>query len=102
MKVDSSHSDGNTPMPGCGLSLILWNMPRMSAVALTGDTPRPARPAARAANQWAVLQLGAAFSRVGSAVRASAPAAVSAPPLSRTKKPRFLRASTSPSASSWS
>ena len=33
MKVDSSHSDGNTPMPGCGLSLGRWNMPRIRVLA---------------------------------------------------------------------
>jgi hypothetical protein len=54
MKVDSSHSGGNTPMPGCGLLLILWNMPRISAVALTGCATRAAP---RVANQCAVLQL---------------------------------------------
>ena len=103
MKVDSSQSGGKTPMPGWGLSLILWNMPRISAVALTGDTPGPARPAARAANQCAVLQLAAALSSPGSTGWASSSSATwAARPLSRTKKPRFLRASTSPWASSWS
>jgi hypothetical protein len=36
MKVDSIQSGGNTPMPGCGLWLTLWNMPRISAVASIG------------------------------------------------------------------
>ncbi len=36
MKVDSSHSAGNTPIPGCGLLLTWWNMPRIKAVASTG------------------------------------------------------------------
>jgi hypothetical protein len=36
MKLDSSHSDGNTPNPGCGLLLILWNIPRINAVASIG------------------------------------------------------------------
>ena len=40
---------------------------------------------ARSEKVTAVLQLAAAFSRVGSAVRASAPAAVAAPPLSRSR-----------------
>ena len=109
MKVDSSHAGGNTPMPGCGLSLILWNMPRMRAVAFTGDTPGAARPAARAANQWAVLQLAAELSSARSTAAASTPSASAASrmasvawPFSRTKKPRFLRASTSPCASNWS
>jgi ABC-type Mn2+/Zn2+ transport system ATPase subunit len=44
MKVDSSQSGGNTPVPGCGLALILWNMPRIKAVALTGGAPRPTPP----------------------------------------------------------
>jgi hypothetical protein len=48
MKLVSSQSDGNTPMPGCGLLLTLWNMPRISAVASTG--------ACRACIQPAVLQ----------------------------------------------
>ena len=102
MKVDSSHSDGNTPMPGWGLSLILWNMPRMSAVALTGDTPGDARPAARIANQCAVLQLAAALSVARSAPRPSPATRSAAGLFSRTKNPRFLRASTSPCASNWS
>ena len=103
MKVDSSQSGGNTPMPGCGLSLILWNMPRISAVALTGGAPRAApRPAPRAANQCAVLQLP--MPRSASGVSASSSGARSARPvgISRTKKPRFLRASTKPCASNWS
>ena len=42
-KVDSSQSGGNTPVPGWGLLLILWNMPRISAVALTGGALRLAQ-----------------------------------------------------------
>src|SRR5207247_6566153 len=59
MKVVSSQSGGNTPMPGCGLLLLLWNMPRISAVASTG--------AWRVAIQVAVLQLfsGAGASGAG-------------------------------------
>ena len=93
MKVDSSHSDGNTPMPGCGLSLTLWNIPRISAVASIGAGWRaspaswaPAPPAARPCPR-------AESGRAGCGVSAR---------LSRTKKPRFLRASTRPCASSWS
>ena len=33
MKVESIQSGGNTPMPGCGLSLWRWNMPRISELA---------------------------------------------------------------------
>jgi hypothetical protein len=36
MKVDSIQSGGNTPMPGCGLSLGRWNMLRMSELASAG------------------------------------------------------------------
>jgi hypothetical protein len=36
VKGESSHSDGNTPMPGCGLSLGRWNMPRMRVLASAG------------------------------------------------------------------
>ena len=36
MKVLSSQSGGNTPMPGWGLSLIEWNMPRIRLAALMG------------------------------------------------------------------
>ncbi|MNV06623.1 hypothetical protein D3C71_970090 [compost metagenome] len=104
MNVDSSQAGGNTPMPGCGLSLILWNMPRISAVALTGGAPRAApRPAPRAANQCAVLQLPMARSTSWApASSSSAPLSSNPLAISRTKKPRFLRASTSPCASNWS
>jgi hypothetical protein len=34
--VVCSQAWGSTPMPGCGLSLMPWNMPRISAVALSG------------------------------------------------------------------
>ena len=40
MKVDSIQSGGNTPMPGWGLLLTLWNMPRISAVASIGASTR--------------------------------------------------------------
>ena len=89
-------------MPGCGLSLILWNMPRISAVALTGDTLQPPRPATRAEDQCAEPQLVVALSGAKFAVRASMPGALTAPPPSRTKNPRFLRASTKPCACNWS
>jgi hypothetical protein len=93
MKVDSSHSDGNTPMPGCGLSLILWNMPRISEVAFTGAGPW------RLTIQCAALQPAAT---VGTAAAGAAASSLLGAPASRTKKPRFLRASTSPCASNWS
>jgi hypothetical protein len=38
-------SRAETPMPGCGLSLTLWNMPRISAAAFTGGRRAPARMA---------------------------------------------------------
>ena len=46
MKVVSSHSGGNTPIPGCGLLLTLWNMPRIRAVASIGRRGCPAEAAA--------------------------------------------------------
>jgi hypothetical protein len=36
MKVDDIQSGGNTPMPGCGLSLGRWNMLRISELASAG------------------------------------------------------------------
>ena len=41
MKVDSIHSGGNTPMPGCGLSLCRWNMLRISELASAGTAVAP-------------------------------------------------------------
>ena len=35
-------SGGSTPRPGCGLSLALWNMPRISVAALIGAFSRRA------------------------------------------------------------
>ena len=92
MKVDSIHSGGNTPMPGWGLLLTLWNMPRISAVASIGASTRGV------ANPVAVAQAETGWS----ALPGSGAACTGSPRLSRTKKPRFLRASTMPCASSWS
>jgi hypothetical protein len=36
MKVDDIQSGGNTPMPGCGLSLGRWNMLRIRELASAG------------------------------------------------------------------
>ncbi|MDT4831588.1 hypothetical protein FQZ97_651050 [compost metagenome] len=35
-KVEAIQSGGNTPMPGCGLSLGRWNMLRISELASAG------------------------------------------------------------------
>ena len=86
MNVLSSHSGGNTPMPGCGLSLTEWNMPRISAAASTGGRRAGADGDACGAR-----------SPAAPGPRGASPAAVS-----RTKKPRLRRASTRPCASSWS
>ena len=106
MKLVSSQSEGKTPMPGCGLLLTLWNMPRISAVASTG--------AWRVAIQPAVLQAPSGARSTTASAPAGAPflltdactllacADVAFKEASRTKKPRFLCATTRPCASNWS
>jgi hypothetical protein len=74
----SSQSAGSVPNPGIGRAPGGWNMPRINVVALTGNGCAGTRSAIGA---WPGAARGV---------------------LSRTKKPRCLRASTSPSASSWS
>ena len=65
---------GKVPRPGIGWAPGGWNMPRISVVALIGS------------GAGGALAAGRAGSGAGS----------------RTKKPRWRRASTSPCACSWS
>ena len=82
----------NTPMPGWGLSLILWNMPRISAVALTGDTRRRTPPARASQTSARCSSWRSAFG-VRSAVRASFTRNMGRRAVFAHEKPRFLRAS---------
>ena len=83
MKVVSSQSGGSAPAPGWGWPGFWWNMPRISAVALkAAPLDSVASDMLRAAGRtaWASAR----------------PAAC----VSRTKKPRWRRASTRPWACS--
>jgi hypothetical protein len=90
MNEESSQSGGNTPMPGCGLSLGRWNMLRISELASAGVREAIICVTIDSALTCSGSPGGWAGSRPGSR------------PESRTKKPRWRRASTSPSAKSWS
>ena len=94
MKLVSSQSGGNTPAPGCGLLDAWWNMPRIRAVALICEPLPSTSSPSTAARPFASFLIASCVCRTGARGLFDA--------ISRTKKPRCLRASTRPCASSWS